>query len=515
MKNYNKLLFLIVLIFSKPIFSQIGTTIPSNRTVDWTTVGYHNNPTDNLPKYVNSVLVAKPSNDPNINLTNITNKIIEASKKKGLTAVILQNGTYKISRPINFGVNQKNIVLKGSGNTELLFLGKPTKAANIIRVIGKTTDWKNESKIIGYNNNAQSIRTDKRENKIKVGDFIEVRVPNGSWHNSKHHKGWNPQNYLGTIVKVIKIDTCKNEYFVDHSLKTMWDLSFKDKKTPTFTKFIHVQEIGIESLKLSTDNNNNRQGYSINIAYAANCWVKDVESEYAASVHLNIGNSTSIEVRNSTFHHAKDYGNPAIPDKKIIAGTGYGVNIARSSNCLVENNVFYHLRHAMIIALGSDRNVFGYNHSYDQFSYPVKNLSDLNLHGHFPYNNLFEGNRVDRIHADQWWGSNGPNNTFIRNIVKDGTIKLEKTNNANLLGNEAKLVLIDSKSTVETYADKKSQKTWTGFSRRDATLEDISYYKKREPSFLDKKQNWPPIGPSVKSSNKSSNKITTKEKILN
>lgn len=501
MTNYSKLIFLMVFIFSSQVISQIGTTIPSNRTVDWTTVGYHNNPTDNLPKYVNSVLVAKPSNDPNINLTNITNKIIEASKKKGLTAVILQNGTYKISRSINFGVNQKNIVLKGSGNTEILFLGKPTKAANIIKIVGKSSNWENAEQIIGYSDISRNFRSSKKTNNIKVGDFIEIRVPNGNWHDSKNHKGWNPQNYLGTIVKVLKVNKSKNLFTVDHSLKTLWGLSQEDKKIPTFTKFTPIQEIGIESLKLSTDNNNNRQGYNINIAYAANCWVKDVESAYAASTHLSIGFATSIEVRNSTFHHAKDYGNPPIPEKKIISGTGYGVNIARSSNCLIENNVFYQLRHAMIIALGANRNVFGYNHSYDQFSYPVKNLADLNLHGHFPYNNLFEGNRVDRIHADQWWGSNGPNNTFIRNIVKDGAIKLEKTSNANLLGNEAKLVLIDSKSTVETYADNKSQKTWNSISKQDATLEDISYYKKSKPSFLDKKQNWPPIGPEVKSRN--------------
>jgi len=438
MKNYSKLILLIIIASSSYLLAQIGTTIPSERIVDWTTVGYHNDPSDNLPSYTDSVIVPKPSGNAHNDYNNIVKKIIEASKEKGLTAVIFRNGVYIITKPINIGVSIKNIVLKGSGKTEILFLGKETKEANIIRIIGKPSDWKKAIKIIDYDNKTNTIKTQKYVSNIKAGDYIEIRVPNGSWNDSAHHKGRNPQNYFGTIVKVLKLNKFRNELLISHSLTTVWTLSKKEKLSPTLVKFTPVQEIGIESLNLSTDNNNNRKGFNINFAYAANCWVKNVESAYAASAHLNIGNSTSIEVRNSTFHHAKDYGNPAVPDKKLKAGTGYGVNVARSTNCLIENNVFYHLRHAMIIALGSDRNVFGYNYSYDQFSYPVKNLSDLNLHGHFPFNNLFEGNIVERIHADQWWGSNGPNNTFVRNLVTDKTIKLEKTNHANFAVKEIK-----------------------------------------------------------------------------
>lgn len=515
MKHFPKLTILFLILFSKYAVSQIGTTIPNERTVDWTTVGYHNDPSDNLPMYVDSVIVPKPVNDPNENHKNITNSILKASKKKGLTAVILQNGIYKISKPINFGIAQNNLVLKGSGKTEILFLGKPTKASNIIRIVGKPSDWKKSMKIFKYDEKTKTIKTNKKMDYLKVGDYIEIRVPNGSWHDSEHHKGWNPQNYFGAIVKVVKLNKSKNEFSVDHSLKTLWNLSRKDKKNLSFVKFTPVQEIGIESLKLSTNNENNRQGFNINFAYAANCWVKDVESAYAASAHLNIGNSTSIEVRECTFHHAKDYGKPAIPEKKIVAGTGYGVNIARSSNCLIENNVFYHLRHAMIIALGSDRNVFGYNYSYDQYSSPVKNLADLNLHGHFPYDNLFEGNIVERIHADQWWGSNGPNNTFVRNLPNDGTIKLEKTNNANLLGNKAKAILIKSKNEFEFYAHTKTVTFLLFFTKEIHILKDISYYKTKKPKFIINNISWPPIGPSIAEDKSTSNTIPAQKKIKN
>ena len=511
MKYLSFFFILSLIIFSNCSVSQIGNIIPNDRVVDWTKAGYHNDSSENLPKYVDSVFVSKPSSNPDINYNNITKKIKEASQRKGLTAVILKNGIYNISKPINFGIDQRNIVLKGSGNTELLFIGKSSEASNIIRIIGKRSDWDKEIEINSYNDNSKSINIKAKLNGFKVGDFIEIRVPNGSWHDSEHHERWNPQNYLGTIAKIVKVDESKKQISVDQSLKTLWNLSQKDNLKPTFVKFTPIEEIGIESLKISTDNENNRVGFNINLTHAANCWVKNIESVYAASAHLNIGNSTSITVINSTFHHAKDYGNPAVPEEKLIAGTGYGVNIARSSNCLIENNVFYHLRHAMIIALGSDRNVFGYNYSYDQFSFPFKNLSDLNLHGHYPFDNLFEGNVVERIHADQWWGSNGPNNTFIRNIVKDGTIKLEKTNRANVLGNEAKLVLIDSKSQYETYSENESQENWSKTSEKNASLYVISYYRKSKPSFFNKEYSWPPIGPSIKSGVILLNKIPAQE----
>ena len=135
------------------------------------------------------------------------------------------------------------------------------------------------------------------------------------------------------------------------------------------------------------------------------------------------------------------------------------------------------------------------------------------MHGHFPYNNLFEGNVIERIHADQWWGSNGPNNTFIRNSVSNGSIKLEKTNDANIIGNEAKLDLIESKSAFELYGKGKSQKDWNNSDKVDSDLEDISYYKKSRPLFLGGNYSWPPIGPSLKKGVNLTNKIPAQDRV--
>ena len=35
----------------------------------------------------------------------------------------------------------------------------------------------------------------------------------------------------------------------------------------------------------------------------------------------------------------------------------------RATNCLAENNIFYSLRHAMVVSYGPIGNVYGYNYS--------------------------------------------------------------------------------------------------------------------------------------------------------
>ena len=45
----------------------------------------------------------------------------------------------------------------------------------------------------------------------------------------------------------------------------------------------------------------------------------------------------------------------------------------------------------------ANKNVFVDNYLIDQYSFPAKNLSDLNIHGHYSFGNLFEGNYVEKI----------------------------------------------------------------------------------------------------------------------
>lgn len=71
----------------------------------------------------------------------------------------------------------------------------------------------------------------------------------------------------------------------------------------------------------------------------------------------------------------------------------------------------------MMVKTGTNGNVFGYNYSIDPYrSETIHDYSgDVSLHGHYAFANLFEGNLVQNIIIDHYWGPSGPLNTFFRN----------------------------------------------------------------------------------------------------
>jgi len=121
-------------------------------------------------------------------------------------------------------------------------------------------------------------------------------------------------------------------------------------------------------------------------------------------------------------------------------GHGYGVELGfHVSDCLIENNIFKHLRHSMMVHLGANGNVFGYNYSTQPYQSEGGNWTpaDISVHGHYAYSNLFEGNIVQEITVSDYWGPSGPYNTFLRNRIESESVCLEDSSNyQNFIGNE-------------------------------------------------------------------------------
>jgi hypothetical protein len=92
-----------------------------------------------------------------------------------------------------------------------------------------------------------------------------------------------------------------------------------------------------------------------------------------------------------------------------------------TTECLIEDNIFKHLRHSMILQAGANCNVFAYNYSKEPYwtevnpLLPSNSSGDMVLHGNYPYLNLFEQNIGQNIVIDNSHGANGPYNTFFRN----------------------------------------------------------------------------------------------------
>ncbi|MBD3346526.1 MAG: hypothetical protein GF401_15840 [Chitinivibrionales bacterium] len=197
--------------------------------------------------------------------------------------------------------------------------------------------------------------------------------------------------------------------------------------------------IGISNLSIERQDSAN-YGENIRFSNDTSCWVSGVESNKAPSIHIHILNSSHIEITGCHIHHAWNYG---------TGGHGYGVLIgAYSSYCLVENSIFNHLRHSVILSNGPVSNVIGYNYSTDPYTtetyFGISDWpSDMCLHGHpdqsipGPSFNLFEGNRCAFMHADDAWYDNGPCNTYFRNKALRYGIKIYRDSpNQNVVANE-------------------------------------------------------------------------------
>jgi hypothetical protein len=194
-----------------------------------------------------------------------------------------------------------------------------------------------------------------------------------------------------------------------------------------------AENVGIECLKIKRmDDTAPEQSSNINFTYAVDCWVKGIESENCTFSHLEANRSSNLYISKSYFHHALGYGG---------GGRAYGVMIQSTSNeCLVENNIFEHLRHSMIVQSGANGNVFAYNYSLDPHwdSTPTNSTGNMVLHGNYVFANLFEQNICQNIVIDDSHGPNGSYNTFLRNRSEGFGILFSASNSPsqNFLGNE-------------------------------------------------------------------------------
>jgi len=200
--------------------------------------------------------------------------------------------------------------------------------------------------------------------------------------------------------------------------------------------YIGIEDIYFIQDELSSDEHENNFGeYKTNTITISgrSCWVRGVESAHTRRFHIEIYGKYG---RNNTisgcyFHDAEWYGDRG--------GRSYGICLSgNSEHNLIENNIFKHLRHSMVLQAGAKYNVIGYNYSKEPYGYNYKKIlgkwkrtrwdvADLLFHGRKlgditfegPQYNLIEGNYVDKIKFDDVHESNGPYNTLFRNIAVD------------------------------------------------------------------------------------------------
>ncbi len=260
---------------------------------------------------------------------------------------------------------------------------------------------------------------------FSVGNHIQL----GMFDEDLMFSSW-AYGTMGQVVEIIEIDgnTLTLADPLNHHYP-LWRTPFVKLKTPRTGAGIEC--LSIERLDASTGQTSN-----IMIQNAFNCVVRNIQSENTNFAHLDIRSSSHIQVEGCYFHHAFAYGG---------GGQGYGVATqSTTSFCLIQNNVFEHLRHSMIIQSAANGNVFGYNYSSDPYwteggFFPANSAGDAVLHGNYTYLNLFEGNTIQNIVVDASHESNGPFNTFFRNRAELFGFFSDPntpTDSMNIVGNE-------------------------------------------------------------------------------
>ena len=412
-------LFLVATLVSGALHAQV---ISAARRVDWSVAGY---PGD-VPQPATYVDVTDfgAANDG----SSSTNTAISAafSALGGEPGVVyFPAGTYLFTSTVSIPAG---VVLRGASSQSVtLNFDLNDAAVNAFSVSGSSGSGYIAVQS-GYSKGSSTL-TVADGSVFHAGDFGELHETNGSWDTNP--ADW--ANYaVGQIVEITAVNG--NTLTLARPLRITYEAGLN----PEIRKLRPKRNVGVETLKIKRIDNPTGAGYNIGFAYAADCWVKGVESEYSAGAHVMINASTRIEVTGCYIHHAFGYDG---------SGTrGYGVTLNNhAGECLVSNNVFNHLRHAMMTKMGANGNVVAYNYSIDNYrSETFHDLGgDVSLHGHYSYANLFEGNIVQTIMIDHYWGPSGPYNTFFRNRTElyglnftSATGGAQATENQNVVGND-------------------------------------------------------------------------------
>ncbi|MGN6566895.1 MAG: glycosyl hydrolase family 28-related protein [Flavipsychrobacter sp.] len=403
------------------ITSVSAQSIPAERLTDWSKAGV----TDSISDYGTVVNIMDYGAVPDgltANDTAFASALAALAGKPGI--ILFPAGSYLFHQNINL---RDSLVLRGNGvATKLLFNlgGSSVNAINIQGMQG-SADWSIQQ---AANKNDTTLYLDNISG-LASGDWIKLYGNDSGLVTSS----W-AYHSVGQILQIAAIQG--NKVIFHQKLRKNYPDGYKTQ----LKKLLPVKNAGIECLYIERMDSTAQQTSNVLLNYAVDCHIIGIESNQTNFAHIEVDNSAHLTIRGNYFHHSHAYGSN---------GQGYGVAVEYSSgDCLVDNNIFEHLRHSMLVQAGANGNVFAYNYSKDPYwiepGYPANASGDIVCHGNYPYLNLFEGNIVQNIVVDNSHGINGPFNTFFRNraslwgIVQVGT---PVTDSVNYIGNEVTCTL--------------------------------------------------------------------------
>lgn len=398
--HFENLLFYLVYLAVALGFTNVSIAmdladLDTSRRADWTQAGYPGG----IPSVSENILIVTDHGVTGDGTTNDYDAIQALINSSASPAVLFfPAGRYRIESPL---ILKSGIVLRGEGSesTHLDFFSD----YGCMIIAGSTSGafmplqngFQKDSTQMTVSD-ASGFQT--AEGGVIRQEDIEAVDPTGEWANSS----WVPEKVVGQMVKIVAVQG--NTLTIAPAL----NFSFSADKNPEIRPVTYIQQVGIEHLHIHRINTG-AITCNIYLDYAANCWIKNVESDFTQKYHISAVRSLNLEIRGCYIHDALSKGD---------GGQGYGTSLSTYATAiLVEDNIFDELRHSMIVQLGVNGCVFGYNYAQHNYSDDGWDKTHISVHGHYPYMNLFEGNIIGQIGIADYWGASGPGNTFFRNRV--------------------------------------------------------------------------------------------------
>jgi hypothetical protein len=336
--------------------------------------------------------------------------------------VQLSAGTFTVSSTIQL---KSKVVLRGAGSgtggTTIVKTGGGTVLA-----IGTERDQ------ICYSGNGQgvaltvdapkeatSITVGSAASTFQIGDLIVIDqvdatpVVIGDCQYFKRSQNHSSYRSIAQVEQVTAVNASAGTLSLGAALHWSYTAG-----TPTFAQAYRVNSsptvswAGIESLRIQGGTMGSYDGQSaggIDIANAAFCWVKDVQTDQTiGGMHVRLGAAYRCVVRDSYFHHSAHYG---------FAEDCYGIVIGCfSADNLIENNIVRYMNKPILMDVSGGGNVIGYN--YADNSWADQDWQEVNIDSHcsFSHMELVEGNFAPHMGATVTHGNAGYL-TFFRNYA--------------------------------------------------------------------------------------------------
>ncbi len=414
-------------VFAFLVFASISNLfgqLPAARTINWANRGV----IGGIPTFTATInflnrggIANNTAYDNSDSLQALVNSVAGTN-----TLIYFPAGIYRFKQKITVPLAGK-LIIKGAGSNATFFQFETGSTGT-----GNFEMWGSQTAgpfdVTGGCTKNSTQLTLTSTSGLLLNDWIDISQENDSTVMSTT----NPSNSLslaprsvGQIMKIIAISG--NTITLDRELHFTYSLNL----TVQVNKISMLKRVGFEDFSIECLLNGDKSNFTL--VYAVNCWFKCIRSIKSVSTHINPSYSANITIRDSYFHDAWNFGN---------GGYAYGVALStHTTDCLIENNVFDKLRHAMLVQRGANGNVFGYNYSINATTSgsisTYHRPPDISIHGYFPHMNLYEGNVVQSIYSADYWGPSGNGNTFFRNRATHGWIKMDDHSiEQNVLGNE-------------------------------------------------------------------------------